>query len=282
MGAYEASDLTIPAPTKTFTVTVPNGTAKVYVTGTFTGKKWDLTNPHELTATANPNEFTGTFACADGISYKYINEKGHWDYQEGVFDGSSAPLTASNRIYNASDNVPVWFRVNKVTFNASFATAVPNTLFVKGSFDGWATGLSMTKSGSTFSYVLGGNPGDKYAGNVLYKYYTNDMINDNWEVNADGSAKTNRWTVAPVMNDEIARFDTPISTTGVNDAENGIRIYQNANGIRVEMNNPADVELLNLNGQLIEKQNATDKYIKNLERGIYIIKINGSARKFII
>jgi hypothetical protein len=45
-GANQASDMT--AVAKQFTVTVPNGTEKVYVAGDFTGKFWDITNPFQL------------------------------------------------------------------------------------------------------------------------------------------------------------------------------------------------------------------------------------------
>ena len=140
----------------------------------------------------------------------------------------------------------------------------------------------MTKSGSSFSYILGGNPGDKIAGNTQYKYYTNDMTNDNWEANADGSEKGNRLGIAPVMNDEVARFITPLTTTGVDDAVNGIRIYRNANQVMIELSTPSDLEIFNLNGQLIDQQTATSKHSIQLNNGVYILKINGKARKIAI
>jgi hypothetical protein len=281
MGAYEASDLTVAAPTKVFTVTVPNGTSKVYVTGNFTGKNLNITNPYELTATANPNEFTGTFACANDITYKYLCEKGDLDYQEAIYQGGGDPIKLTNRTYNAADVVPIWFRVNKITLNASFATNVPNTLFVKGSFNGWASGVEMTKSGSTFSTILGGNVGDKYPANTLYKYYTNDEVNDNWECNAGGSVKDNRWSVAPVMNDEIARFTLQTTTGNSKNAEQMVRIIPTVLGVQAIFVGEANIELFTINGLLIEKTIASGSYTRNLVQGAYIIRINGKATKFI-
>lgn len=281
MGAHEASDLTIPAPTKAFTVTVPNGTAKVYVAGTFTGKKWDITSPHELTATANPNEFTGTFACANDVAYKYLCEKNDWDYQEAAYNGSNPPVTGSNRTYNASDVVPIWYRVKSVKLNVSFATsAVPTQLFVKGGWDSWATPIELTKSGSTFSTTISGVLSDKIPANTQYKFYTNDMNTDNWESNADGSGSDNRWSISPVMNDVIARFTTQIITK-LDNAKTQARIIRTASGIEVQLNGLSNIELLNVNGVLIDKTISNSTYSRKLDNGIYILKINGLATKFI-
>lgn len=282
MGAHEASDLTIPAPTKAFTVTVPNGTAKVYVAGTFTGKNWDITNPHELTATANPNEFTGTFACANDVVYKYLCEKSDWDYQEAIYQGAGNPITlVTNRTYNAADVVPIWYRVKSVKLNVSFATsAVPTQLFVKGGWDSWATPIELTKSGSTFSTTISGVLSDKIPANTQYKFYTNDMNTDNWEANADGSLKDNRWSIAPVMNDEIARFTTQIITK-LDNATNNARIIRTVSGIEVQLNGLSTIELLNVNGVLIDKTISNSTYSHKLDNGIYILKINGLATKFI-
>ncbi len=281
VGADEATtDLTTVA--KQFTVTVPNGTEHVYVAGDFTAKSWDVSNPFELTKSATPNVFSGIFPCIDGVAYKYLCEKvGDWDYQEAIYQGSGDPVAASNRSYNASDNVPIWFRVNKITLNATFATAVPNTLFVKGGFDAWAAGHEMTKNGSTYSIVIGGNAGDKYPANTEYKYYTNDMNADNWESNSDGSNRDNRWAIAPVMGDEIARFVTAIPGTGVDEIQVTARIMRTVSGIEVVLDGEANIELYSINGALLDKTVANSNYSKALNSGIYIIRVNGVSTKFV-
>ncbi len=275
-GAYEASDLNLPAPTKTFTVIAPVGTEKVYVAGSFTGKNWDITTPLELTATANPNEFSGTFACADGVEYKYFCEKGNWDYQEAT---SVNPLTwANNHTWAASDNVLYWYAMPKVTLNVSIGSGgIPANLFVKGSWNGWATAIELTKSGDTYSGFIGGNAGDKIYSNTQYKYYSNDPSADNWEVFTD-----NRWSIYPTMTDVIASFNTPIPATGMSEAtEMSVRIMRTYEGITAVFDGNADVELYNINGALIEKTNVTGSYSRELKHGIYIIRINGVATKFI-
>jgi hypothetical protein len=278
-GAYDAGDLN---PTKVFTVTVPNGTAKVYVAGSFLDKAWDNTNPLELTATANPNEFSAALPCEDAVEYKYLCEKGDWDYQEAIYQGGGDPISlVTNRTYNAADVVPIWYRVNKISLNASFATNVPNTLFVKGSFNSWASGIEMTKSGSKFSTVLGGNVGDKYPANTQYKYYTNDEVNDNWECNVGGGAKDNRWAIAPVMNDEIARFTTETTTGTSKTIEQLVRIMRTSSGVQAIFDGEANIELYTINGVLIEKTKTSGSYSRDLNSGIYIIRVNGKATKFI-
>lgn len=279
-GAHEASNLLI--TDKVFTVTVPNGTEKVYLVGSFPNKNWDIANPHELTATANPNEFSGTFACDDALEYKYFCEK-DWEFSEAVYgEGSNPPAARGNRTtYTTADVVPIWINVNKITLNVSFATsAVPLELFVKGGFNGWATPLAMNKSGNTYSLILGGNPGDKYAPNMEYKYYTNDGALNNWEADSEGNDKNNRWSIAPVMNDVIARFKTDIFTNNKNITTEA-RIMRTALGIEVSLSGEAKIELYNMKGMLLDSKTVTGSYSRNLDNGIYIIRINGKSTKFI-
>jgi len=199
---------------KVFTVTVPAGTQHVYITGNFSLKNWDITTPYELTRTANPNEFTGTFICDNTITYKYLNEIGDYDYQAAVSVGGVAE---SARTYKANDVVAAWLNVKQVKLNVSFApgTGVPNQLFVSGSWDNNTVPLELIKKGDVFSKTLGGYSGNKFSGNTTYKYYTNSQAAQNWEANANGSAKTNRITSSTVMNDVIERFTTsvPAATT---------------------------------------------------------------------
>lgn len=278
-GAYEASDLT--AVAKQFTVNVPAGTAKAYIAGGFTGKNWDIADPYSLIPTGTANQFSAILPCVDGVEYKYICEKADWDYQEAIIDGVNVNVGV-NRTYNATDNVPAWYRVNKVTLNAGFAagSAVPTTLFVKGAFNAWASPIEMTKSGSTFSTVIGGNAGDKIAPNTEYKYYTNDEVADNWESLADGSFMGNRWMIAPVMTDEVARFTTWLSTE-VNGVETTARIMRTNSGIEIALDGLSTIELYTLNGIMIDKMITAGAYVRDLANGIYIVRINGKATKFI-
>lgn len=279
MGAHEPNNLN---DTQTFTVTVPNGTQHVYIAGTFIGKSWDITNPFELTPTANENEFSGTFPAHSNVEYKYLCEIGDWDYQEAVYV-EGIPQTASNRTYSAADVVPIWYRVKSVTLNVSFETTVgvPNQLFLMSSINNWATPIELTKSGSTFTGTLT-NTDQKVPADTEYKYYTNEPNPEvqNWECNLDMTPSANRKTIAPVMNDMIQRFTTRLITETEVPAL-APRLMRTATGIRVELTEPASIELYNINGSLIEKTKATGTYTRDLNNGIYIIRINGKSTKFV-
>ena len=289
-GAHEASDLNQPAPTKVFTVTAPVGTEKVYIAGSFTGKNWDITNPHELTATEIPYEFTGTFACADGVEYKYLNGLANWDYLEATAPGASL---ANNRTYNSSDNIPYWFASPKVKLNVSFpeGSPIPSNLFVKGSWDSWATGIALTASstplsapgaqlapvqGVSFTGTIGDGTISVIYSNAEYKFYTTDMADPNWEVFTN-----NRLASYPLMNDVIASFTTPLTATGFDQPEMDVRIIRTQSGITAEFDGSANVELYSINGAMIDKTVAYGSYTRDLNPGAYIIRINGKATKFI-
>jgi len=278
MGAHEPNNLN---DTQTFTVTVPNGTQHVYIAGSFIGKSWDITTPYELTAKANPNEFIGTFPAHSNVEYKYLCEKGDWDYQEAVYQGSGDPIQHGNRTYNANDVVDIWYRVKSVTLNVSFepTVGVPNQLFILSSINNWASAFELTKSGATFTRTLT-NDAQKVPANTEYKYYTNEPTEQNWECNLDMTASANRKTIAPVMNDTIQRFTTRLVTETEVPAL-APRLMRTTTGIRVELTEPANIELYNINGSLIEKTKATGTYTRDLNNGIYIIRINGKSTKFV-
>ena len=273
MGAHQASDMT--AIAKQFTVTVPNGTQKVYIAGDFTGKSWDNTDPLQLTAQTTANVFSGIFPCVDGVNYKYLCEKGDWEYQDA---SSVNPLTEKgNRTYNANDVVDFWKAMPKVTLNVSIGSgAIPANLFVKGNWNGWATPIELTKSGDTYSGFIGGNAGDKIYSNTQYKYYTNDPTADNWETRSD-----NRWSIYPAMSDVISGFTTTIPVTGFEQPETEINILRTPTGISVLFDGSANVELYSINGAMIDKTVAYGSYTRDLNPGAYIIRINGKATKFI-
>lgn len=268
-------------PTKTFTVTVPNGTQHVYIAGSFIGKFWDINDPFELTATENPNEFTGTFPCEDGVEYKYLCEKGDWDYQEAVYQGSGDPIQHDNHTYAANDVVDIWYRVKSVTLNVSFeaSVGVPNQLFLMSRINDWKEAIELTKQDGTFTTTLT-NDTQKVPANTEYKYFTNEPFGQNWECNLDMTPSSNRWTIAPVMNDVIQRFTTRLVTETEVPAL-APRLMRTPTGIRVELNEPAHIELYNINGSLIEKTKATGTYTRDLNNGIYIIRINGKSTKFV-
>ena len=81
----------------TYTVTVPAGTENCYLVGAMNG--WDEKNPYEMTKQGE-NVFTTTLeGVATTDEYKYISQKGSWDY---------ADVQDANRTWTANDVVTAW------------------------------------------------------------------------------------------------------------------------------------------------------------------------------
>jgi hypothetical protein len=74
----------------------------------------------------------------------------------------------------------------------------------------------------------------------------------------------------------------PFLTTSVKDIEQTSRIISTASGIRVEFDGEAAIELYSINGMLIEKAKASGSYSHDLNKGVYILRINGKSSKFIM
>jgi hypothetical protein len=59
------------------------------------------------------------------------------------------------------------------------------------------------------------------------------------------------------------------------------RILSNVTGIVVPLNGESIIELYNVNGLMIDKTKVSGTYTHNLNKGMYIISVNGKATKFI-
>ncbi|MDR0542706.1 MAG: hypothetical protein LBH19_10940 [Dysgonamonadaceae bacterium] len=209
MVAHPVPQPPVTGPEKTFTVTAPGGTEHVYIAGTFTDKSWDITNPYELTPTANPNEFSGTFPCEDGVEYLYFCEKGDGDYVEGVVGapGQPAEALATNRTVATGDEttdvIPYWYNVKKIKWEVTFdsGVTVPGKLSVRVWPNAGTTSADvvLTRSGSKYTGSYGGNSGDKFRTNTAYKYFV-PTSTETWENHADREA------TAPGMEDVITGF----------------------------------------------------------------------------
>lgn len=66
-----------------------------------------------------------------------------------------------------------------------------------------------------------------------------------------------------------------------NEAEPNTRIMRTYSGIAAIFDGSASVELYSINGTLIDRVKANGSYSRDLEHGIYIIRINGKAIKFV-
>lgn len=76
----------------------------------------------------------------------------------------------------------------------------------------------------------------------------------------------------------------PFITTALdgNNANNLSKIIRTSTGIRVELAGEASIALYSVNGALIESKRFNGTYTRDLTSGIYIIKINGDASKFVL
>lgn len=69
--------------------------------------------------------------------------------------------------------------------------------------------------------------------------------------------------------------------TRVENAESNVRIMRTATGVTATFEGNATVELYSINGSLIEKTKANGSYSKDLNNGVYILRINGKSTKFV-
>lgn len=60
-----------------------------------------------------------------------------------------------------------------------------------------------------------------------------------------------------------------------------ITVISNATGILVPLATESNIELYNINGSLIDKTKTNGSYSHALNNGMYIIKVNGKAIKFV-
>jgi hypothetical protein len=73
----------------------------------------------------------------------------------------------------------------------------------------------------------------------------------------------------------------PFYWTSITTPEVTARIMKTSSGIEVELDGEANIELYTINGILIEKTKTSGSYSRDLNSGIYIIRVNGKATKFI-
>lgn len=284
-GANYNATFTIPE-FKTFTVTVPKGTEKVYIAGTFPDKSWKINavdNPYELQVTENPRVFTGTFQCGSDIQYKYLNGTDDSDYYEGTDNleltsgAGSKPKSRANRSYNASDEVKYWVASPKLTVEVGFhdGVAIPTTLHVKGKWNEWGEATELTYADGKFS----GTINQKVYSNTTYKYRTNDVITANWEIRKlpntenTNNPSNDRWAIYPSMSDKIHGFVTdPMVHVGRKPANN-LKIEED---LTITLPTGAAVNYL-LTTDDFSEDNPTDEYdatngIEIATSGVYYLK----------
>lgn len=72
---------------------------------------------------------------------------------------------------------------------------------------------------------------------------------------------------------------SPVS--GLNDAKSSFKIKQTQVGVELELDETSNIELYTINGTLIDKTRADGVYSRELGKGMFIIRVNGQAQKFV-
>lgn len=82
-------------------------------------------------------------------------------------------------------------------------------------------------------------------------------------------------------NNYVATFTYDIET-GLNAKVNNTRIFTDNGFIKAQFDGVAHIELFNINGQFISNTTLENQFTQLLEKGVYILKINGETHKILI
>ena len=69
--------------------------------------------------------------------------------------------------------------------------------------------------------------------------------------------------------------------TGLHEATVNYHIIRTPLGIEIALDRSTNIEIFSTSGQLIEKTTASGSYFRNLDNGVYIIRIDGKTVKFV-
>ncbi|MEA4984588.1 hypothetical protein SDC9_49500 [bioreactor metagenome] len=73
----------------------------------------------------------------------------------------------------------------------------------------------------------------------------------------------------------------PFIISSVGEKIESFRLKQTYYGIEVELDEPSNIELYTINGTLIDKTRTDGVYSRELGKGMFIIRVNGQAHKFV-
>jgi len=94
------------------------------------------------------------------------------------------------------------------------------------------------------------------------------------------NAQVNVYILSP--NNGIAAYKLKDVSTGTNNIQGqNARIIRTSTGVEINLDCESTIELYTVNGLLIDKTNASGIYSRDLNSGVYIIRINGKATKFV-
>jgi hypothetical protein len=92
-----------------------------------------------------------------------------------------------------------------------------------------------------------------------------------------GTVRNTEFTYAGAHESTLPFLSTEVGNGTIEKA----RIIRTLNGVEILLNQESKIELYTINGVLIDKANINGTYSRDLNNGVYIIRINGIATKFI-
>jgi len=82
-------------------------------------------------------------------------------------------------------------------------------------------------------------------------------------------------------NNGFAAYELKDITVGYSPEKITHQIRHTATGIEIQLDKTSMVEIYNINGALIDKKEAAGTYTRDLNQGVYIIRIDGKSTKFV-
>jgi len=202
------------------------------------------------------------------------------DYTQNPVTDVYVPNVTALAAYRANTDWIGYFPGNIIKTNNStpvtYSVTVPtgtNACYIAGTMNGWIQ-QAMTKVDAThFNLNI-----PTATINDTYKYCSGPI----WayeELDANNNVISNR---SYSSNDVVAKWKSVYSDVKTVNSDN-IKLMSGKSFIRAEFNGNAIVEVYSLSGIVVKQANATNTIsIDNLNAGLYIVKINGSAYKVVV
>ena len=290
----------------TIDIYTPKTVTECYMTGNFNGwltpgtvAKVDSTdtkmNLVPANSDANGNYFSIKIYTANAyaLAFQFTTGKA-WMYQQNQGNNSYPDVSQTSALFDAvgdaTANPPV---APQITFKriypgaaglktATFNATVPagtTTAYIKGDLNGGAsTGfIAGTKNiDGTFTFSVPGV-------DILYYKYYNDQLDTQVEYKADGTIVTDNRTGDAQLQTTFTDVVAGWLGTGVNTVNAAKNLIYSKNSTVIVEGVMSNVEVLSLDGRSLQSENLNGIFTsKTLNKGMYIIRVDGATRKVFV
>lgn len=209
----------------------------------------------------------------------YSGSTGNWEIYGGTWGDSSndkkwGKASARIRLSEASTGNPGYIQMK---FNK--ANGVGVVRFWAGYYD--------TDNGGALAIQTSRNEGQTWETAIASQLIAKDWKEYQFTINQAGNVRIRIMkaeTGSSGINVDKIRISDYLETSGIeSNKENNISYSSNLNSLRIIFNNPDDkATLFNISGyQVWNKMSSTNQSLLNLEKGIYILKVNNRSYKII-